>query len=463
MEFKNILLLSGLLISVQLMAGVKLPSIFADNMVLQQKSNVPLWGWADANKRIKISTSWDHQSYSSVADKSGRWKVVIRTPSAGGPYEIKIDDGKALTLTNILIGEVWLCSGQSNMEIPMKGYKNQPVLNSNNILAHANNAQLRLFHIERAVSNKPELDCKGSWQVSTPDAAATFSAVGFQFAGELQKILNVPVGIIESTWGGTPIEGWMSSESLSRFPYEKIPSASDTADRFKPTCLFNGMISPIAGFTIKGVLWYQGENNVRHPYDYADLMTSMIGSWRKLWANDTLSFYYVQIAPWKYAANRDSVALLREAQQKVQDEVPHTGMAVSIDVGNEFTIHPPDKTTISERLLYWALGETYGMKGIAYRSPYFKSMQKNGNVISISLSNAPNGFTSDHEEIIGFEIAGADHVFHPAKARIFKDVIQVQSDDVPDPLAVHYAFKDWVSPNLYNTEGLPVAPFRTDN
>jgi sialate O-acetylesterase len=445
------------------MAQVQLPSIFGSNMVLQQASNVPLWGSAAANRHIKITTSWNHQSYSCVADKSGHWKVFVKTASAGGPYEIKIDNGKELTLSNILIGEVWLCSGQSNMEIPLKGFLNQPVLHSNNILAHANNTQLRLFHTERAVSNEPQSDCRGSWQVSTPAAAATFSAVGFQFAQQLQQILNVPVGIIESTWGGTPIEGWMDRESLESFSYVKLPSDTSRPDRLKPTCLFNGMIAPIAGLTVKGFLWYQGEYNVRHPYDYAGLMKSMIHAWRKLWSNDSLPFYYVQIAPWKYASNRDSVPLLREAQQQVQDAVPHTGMAVTIDAGNEFTIHPPDKTVVSERLLYWALGDAYGMHGIAYKSPYFQSMQKKGRVINLDLSDALHGLSSGHQEINGFEIAGADHVFHAASARIFKRKVQVQSDDVPDPVAVRYAFKDWVAPNLYNTEGLPVAPFRTDN
>lgn len=456
---------AGLLAALHSSAAIRLPAIIADNMVLQQRSDVPLWGSASHDATVYVITSWDHKAYTTPADHAGHWRITVRTPAAGGPYEISFSDGKKLVLKNILIGEVWVCSGQSNMEISLKGYANQPVLNANDILADAYDPQLRLFHVQRAVSNAPVDDCKGAWEVSSPGSAASFSAVGFQFAKKLQEILKVPVGIIEASWGGTPIEAWMDKESLRAFPAVKTPVENDTAkaDRLRPTCLFNGMIAPVAGFGIKGFIWYQGETNVPHPSGYDQLMNAMISEWRKLWGRDTLPFYYVQIAPWKYTANRDSVALLREAQQKAQSEIPHTGMAVSIDAGNEFTIHPPDKTVISKRLLYWALGDAYGEKGIAYLSPYYKSMKKTGSTIAVSFSDAPNGFTSFDKEITGFEIAGADHVFHPAQAKIFRNTIQVHSDEVPDPVAVRYAFRDWVTGNLYNTAGLPVAPFRTDD
>jgi sialate O-acetylesterase len=257
----------------------------------------------------------------------------------------------------------------------------------------------------------------------------------------------------------------MDRESLASFKDIKAPADNDTAkaDRLRPTCLFNGMVAPIVGFGIRGFLWYQGETNVPHPSGYDKLMKSMVDEWRTLWKRDTLPFYYVQIAPWIYRANRDSVAILRERQQMAQQEIPNSGMVVSIDKGNEFTIHPPDKTAIARRLLYWALGQTYQMKGIAYQSPLYKSMQKKGDTITIKFTATPFGFTSYDREINAFEIAGRDHVFYPAKARIYKNSIQVSSGEVSDPVAVRYAFKDWVIGNLYNTGGLPVAPFRTDD
>ena len=447
-------------------AEVKLPAVINNNMVLQQQSSVPLWGKASANKTVRITTSWDRKNYKAVSDNNGEWRVNVKTPAAGGPYTITFDDGQKVQLNNILIGEVWVCSGQSNMVMPLKGYRNQPTLNGNDIAANAANPNIRLFHLQRAVSNVPLDDCKGSWEVSSPESAVDFSAIGFQFAQQLQKILNVPIGVIESDWGGTPIEAWMDKASLEPFPGVKIPTANDAvkAEAHRPTCLFNAMIAPITGYGIKGFLWYQGENNASKPTGYDQLMASMVSGWRKLWnTSDTLSFYYVQIAPYRYPTNRDSIAVLREMQQIAQSEIPNSGMAVSIDAGNEFTIHPGKKTVISKRLLYWALGDAYHQKGIAYKSPYYQSMEiKNGSAV-ISLTDAPNGFTSWDKEIEGFEIAGSNKSFYPAEAKIVGTTIQVQSDKVPTPVSVRYGFKDWAPGNLYSTEGLPVAPFRTDD
>lgn len=453
------------LFAASLFAKVKLPAIINDNMVLQQQSTVPLWGKSSANKTVRVSASWSRQVYRTTADNSGNWKVQVKTPVAGGPYKITFDDGEKLSLNNVLIGEVWVCSGQSNMVQPLKGYRNQPVLNGNDIAANAANSQIRLFHLQRAVSNVPLDDCTGSWEVSSPASAVDFSAIGFQFAQQLQKILNIPVGVIESDWGGTPIEAWMDKASLASFPKVQVPIENDPAKAApnRPTCLFNAMIAPITGFGIKGVLWYQGENNASKPTGYNNLMKAMVSGWRSLWKRDTLSFYYVQIAPFRYPTNRDSIPLLRETQQIAQGEIPNSGMVVSIDAGNEFTIHPEDKTILSKRLLYWALGDAYHQKGIAYQSPYYQSMEvKDGSAI-ISLTNAPNGFTSFDKEIIGFEIAGSNKSFYPAEARIVGTTIQVSSDKVSRPVSVRYGFKDWAPGNLYSTEGLPVAPFRTDN
>jgi sialate O-acetylesterase len=261
----------------------------------------------------------------------------------------------------------------------------------------------------------------------------------------------------------------MDKKSLQPFTGVKVPVANDgiKADRMRPTCLFNGMIAPVVGFGIKGFLWYQGEANVSHegshPYNYDKMMMAMVHEWRKLWNRNTLPFYFVQIAPWKYRHNKDSVPYLRAAQQRAQRKIPNSGMVVTVDIGSPSTVHPPDKTTVSKRLLYWALGDTYQKKGIAYRSPVYKDMKIDNNSIMIAFTNAPHGFTSFGEEITGFEIAGADHIFHPAQAKIFHEAILVQSHEVSNPVAVRYVFKDWAAGNLYNTAGLPVAPFRTDN
>ncbi|MBZ4192456.1 sialate O-acetylesterase [Niabella beijingensis] len=446
-------------------ARIQLPAIIGNGMVLQQKSLVPVWGKAKANYMIKVRPSWESHTYSVRSDSRGAWKVLIKTPEAGGPYTLTFTDDEEITLKDILVGEVWLCSGQSNMEMPMTGYSNQPILNSNDAIAAAGNKSLRLFHVPHAVSLTPEYDCAGEWETAAPAAAAGFSAVGFQFGKRLQEILNVPVGIIQSTWGGTPVEAWMNREGVQLFGGRTIaiPAGEEKPDRLKPTCLYNGMISPVQGFGIKGFLWYQGEANVSRPSEYAALMQLMVEGWRKSWQNDSLFFYYVQIAPWNYGARKDSTPYLREAQYNALSKVPKSGMVVSMDKGSATTIHPPDKTTISNRLLYWALGDAYQVKGIAYQSPYFEKMQIRKDTITLAFKNAANGFYSSGTAIAGFEVAGKDKKFFPATARIFKKAIEVSSGSVKEPQAVRYAFTDLVEGNLYNTEGLPVAPFRTDN
>ncbi|QEC52397.1 sialate O-acetylesterase [Anseongella ginsenosidimutans] len=468
------LLLAGLLLfSGGARAEITLPAIIGNNMVLQRQSDVKLWGKANANAQVSVMTSWDEKQYSTKADAAGNWKLTVQTPAAGGPYEINFREngrdggqkGASITLSNILIGEVWVCSGQSNMEMPLKGYRNQPILNANEILTTAGEPMIRLFHLERAASATELFDCKGAWEVSSAGSAVSFSAVGFQFAKKLQAILGVPVGVIQTAWGGTPIEAWTDKESLSAVPGIEIPFPSDSveAGRLVSTCLYNGMIAPIAGFGIKGFLWYQGEANRARPGQYAQLMEAMVTGWRKKWGNDSLPFYYAQIAPYDYPTHAATVPYLREAQLKAMELIPFSGMAVSMDVGSSETIHPPDKTTIAERLLYWALAKTYDMEGIACEGPVYKSMKIDGNKVLLSFENAPSGFVVKSQGFSCFEIAGADKTFYPATAEISKGGILVQSDKVDKPVAVRYAFKDWVEGDLYNTAGLPASSFRTDD
>lgn len=450
-------------------AEITLPAIIGNNMVLQRQSDVPLWGRAAANAQVAVTTSWNSRQYTARAGADGKWRLNIQTPAAGGPYEITFKEepegGQELKLTNILIGEVWVCSGQSNMEMPLKGFRNQPILYANDILIDAHEPLVRLFHVQRAASATEAYDCTGSWEVSSARAAADFSAVGFQFAKQLQEILGVPVGIIQSAWGGTPIEAWTDKASIASVPGIEIPFPSDSveAGRLVSTCLYNGMIAPIAGFGIKGFLWYQGEANRGRPEQYAQLTEAMVSGWRKQWGNDKLPFYYVQIAPYQYPSHAALVPWLREAQLKAMELVPFSGMAVSLDVGSAETIHPPDKTTIAKRLLYWALANDYGMEGITCEGPAYRSMEIKENKILLTFDQVPGGLTSFDQELSSFEIAGADRQFYPAKAAIVKEGVLVQSDQVDAPVAVRYAFKDMTEGHLYNTAGLPASPFRTDD
>lgn len=453
-----------LLASFHVSAKVVLPSVFSDNMVLQQKDEVNVWGKAAANNTISIITSWNNKKYTVISDQQGNWKTKIVTPAAGGPYTITFNDGDKLTLQNVMIGEVWVCSGQSNMDMPVLGFGNQPVLHSNEILFDADNSNIRLIRYEDALSRTPAFDCRSTtWEVSDAKSAGKFSAVGYQFAQLLQRKLKVPVGMIMSSRGGTKIEAWMSENSLKDFPDIRIPAVDDTAKMGKndPAVLFNAMVHPFLGYGIKGVIWYQGEANRANAKIYDQLMVSMVREWRNLWHRGDFPFYYVQIAPFKY---KDTLApLVREAQLKASTQIPNCGMVVTMDVGAEHSIHPPDKTTVSRRLAYWAMAKTYGMDGLACAGPVYQSVKINKETASITFTNVENGLTSFGKTLSAFEVAGEDKVFYPAAARIIRKGVVVHSAQVKQPVAVRYAFKDWAAGDLYNTEGLPAAPFRTDD
>ena len=447
-------------------AEVLLPAVIADSMVLQQKAAVALWGTANSHSRITVIPSWSNKPYTTVSGADGSWRVLVVTPVAGGPYTITFDDGKKKVLKDILIGEVWICSGQSNMEMPVKGFINQPVLHSGEILMDSRNPQIRLFRLERALSRKPENNCKATtWEEAGPTSVKEFSAVGYQYAKILQEKLKVPVGMIMTTWGGTVIEAWMNKHSLESFPDIKVLAEADTPkiNKNEPAVLFNAMINPLVGYGIKGVIWYQGEQNRVNPQIYDRLMAGLVKEWREIWKSGDWPFYYVQIASYGYNDKLGPAAPLREAQQKALSQIPHSGMVVSIDAGEEKSIHPANKTVISQRLAYWALANTYGWEGLPYASPVYRSMKVSKDTVTIGLDNAPNGLSSFGKPIDAFELAGEDKRFFPARARIVSKGVALLSDSVKAPVAVRYAYKDWVKGDLYNTEGLPVAPFRTDS
>ena len=448
-------------------ATITLPAMFSNNMVLQQHADVAIWGNSFPKSSVTLLASWNKKAYKTTTDASGKWRLTIHTPNAGGPFSIKIKDTATLTINNVLIGEVWFCSGQSNMEMPMRGFKNQPVFHSNEILLDAANNNLRLFEAKRNAATTPQENCTGEWKVSDPETAKDFSAVAYMYGMMLQKKLNVPVGIMVSSWGGTKIQSWINKESLDSFPEVVIDNKVDTAkEKHKyPTTLFNGMITPFVGYGIKGFLWYQGESNRHEPSIYAKLFQVMVRSWRDAWnCNDSLPFYYVQIAPFGNKDTTRSVRGIREAQMNAMKLIPNCGMAITTDIGDESHIHPPYKKEVSERLLYWALSKTYGIKGISYCGPIYKSMKVSDNKINISFDYAQYGLTTFGSQLESFEIAGEDKLFYKAKANIKEDgTIDVSCYAVSKPVAVRYAYKDYVKGELYNTAGLPASSFRTDN
>ena len=453
-------------------AEIKLPAIFSDGMLMQQKTNANIWGKATPKSQITLTVSWDKTKFSTRSDEQGKWKMSIKTPSAGGPYTLTVSDGKPFTVKDILIGELWLCSGQSNMEMPMKGFKNQPVEGSNMDILKSTNPNLRLFTVKRNSTIEAQTDVTGQWQAASPETVSEFSATGYYFGRLLQETLHVPVGLLSSSWGGSCVEAWMTEDMLRAFPSVKIPKTEkDIKEKNRtPTTLYQAMIHPIIGLTIKGVIWYQGESNYDRANTYADMFSTMIKEWRKNWGQkDTIPFYYCQIAPFEYSIFTEkgkeviNSAYLREAQAKVEKIVPATGMAVLLDAGLEKGIHPVKKQIAGERLALLALTKSYNMKGVSGESPYYKGMEIHGDTVQVSFEHAPMWIAAKNFESKLFTIAGADKVFYPAKAWIVRSKMYVKSEAVKVPVAVRYGFENFVEGDLFSNEGLPVSSFRSDN
>lgn len=443
-------------------SNIELPAILGNNMVLQQKSRVKLWGQAVKNSEVEITTSWNGKTYRLHANSSGNWDKKIKTPVAGGPYQITFKDSEnELTLTGILIGEVWLCSGQSNMEMPMIGKKNQPILNSEEIIQNSANSNLHLFNVARAFKRTPQDDVKGSWKEAKAESVANFSAVAYQFGKRLQEKLNVPVGIIVSSWGGTPIRAWMSEEGLKDVP--GMLELKDKAAFRQQSVLYNAMLAPLTSYSIAGFLWYQGENDRRHAHLYEKALPAMVRQWRKDWGDKKLPFYYAQIAPWLYTPDKGKIfsAYLREAQLKAMDDISNGAMVVTADVGSNKTIHPPNKTVVAERLANCALAKTYD-KEVACYGPLYKSFKADDGQIEVKFKHNEGLYLKD-SATQNFEIAGEDQIFYPAEAHIEGGKLVLKSQRVKEPMAARYGFKNYFEGNLYNEAGLPASPFRTDD
>ncbi len=462
-------------------AKIELPALLGSGMVLQRDAEVRLWGDAAAGAEVEILTSWDGARYAVRADRAGHWEAKVRTGAAGGPHSITLSDGEPLTLDDILLGEVWICAGQSNMEMPVQGFFGQPCYHAAETMRDAALwPDIRLFTVERSSQAVPQRDCRGAWLHPTPANVGAFSAVGYFFGRCLHRYLDVPVGLVAVHWGGTNIEAWMDAAALAGLDVDRDFIARNwTETHSAPSVLYNGMVAPATRMTARGFIWYQGESNIGNYYDYKTMMAELVRSWRAAWGDDRMPFYYVEIAPYRYdGPDFRARAALVEQQYDALAAIPHAGIASTVDLGMFSLIHEPDKRPVGERLAYMALRRDYGVEGVPSDSPTYRSMEvtEEGRAI-LSFDNLaapgdqadPRSFSwlDDEGKVItpvGFEIAGADRVFHPAKARLQwnENRIEVWADEVAEPVAVRYGFRNYVRCNVKTTLGQPLVPFRTD-
>lgn len=444
--------------------NITLPAILASHMVLQQQTEIKLWGWCEPTEEVKIRVSWDTATYAAKGNNRGEWIIQIKSPVAGGPYQISFSGwNNKVILDDVLIGEVWLCGGQSNMNYSAANGIKQAIEES----PHATNPSIRFFFVDKIASDEIQNDCKGRWVVCTPETMLQFSAVGYFFGKELNQKLNQPIGLINASWGGTSAEVWAPASVVENDPLLKESKTklwkSDEWWPNKPGVCYNGMIYPITNFTLAGTIWYQGESNSDAAFAYRKMFTSLIASWRAAWKND-FPFYYVQIAPSTHYAEPNAGALLREAQTQCQD-IPNTGMVVIHDlVDNIKENHHQNKRDVGLRLANYALAETYHQSGVVYKSPMYQSMNIDKSKITLTFSNAENGLVTRNGSPTGFFIAGENREFLPATVvKIRDNTVIISNDKIAHPVAVRFGFSNTAMPNLYNKDGLPVNTFRTDN
>lgn len=461
------------LLSFSSSAQIELSNLFSDNMVLQQESHVNIWGKAKKNQELIIYTSWSGKILRTIVEDDGSWEVKIKTPSAGGPYNIQVTcDGETKTINNVLIGEVWLASGQSNMEMTLSGNNREPVNGSLDAIANSNNTKIRFFNVKVKVSEERIDDIEGEWLEANFKNTPNFSAVAYSFAKYLNQVLDIPFGIINSPKDGSVAEAWISPDVLKKITTNKELSYYAKQPHNNPSVLFNGMINAIIPFTIKGVIWYQGEGNSGRYQNYMKLMNGLIKNWRDEWGLGDFPFYFVQLAPNGSLGqgNGTSQAFLREAQLRTMLSVKNTGMAVTLDIGSTITNHPPEKLLIGKRLAYWALAKNYGFNGLPHSGPVYESMKVKNNKVYVNFKFAKNGVTSYGKPLSGFEIAGEDKIFYSADALIDphwsagwenRSVLTLSNKNVPNPLYIRYGWKNYIEGALYNVEGLPASSFRS--
>lgn len=468
-----IIIAAALLVCTGARAKVVLPSIFTDNMVLQQGRDVNLWGTATPNGKITVQPSWSKYRFTTETASDGSWFLYLPTPAAGGPYSITFSDGgkEKTVLKNVLIGEVWFCSGQSNMEMPVRGFHGQPVEGSADaILGAKPSVPIRICTVQRQCSASEEKTCKCQWKEHNPESVAEASAVAYFFARRLNEVLDVPVGLIITDWGGTPIEAWMNRETLrlefkgefdfshmdSRILPKKYPQNS-------PCAMFNGQVAPLVPFTFRGMLWYQGESNRGRAEQYIRLQTSYVRMMRYLFRNENAPFYFVQIAPYNYSDSDLNSPLFYEAQEATLSTIPRSGMVGTADIGEWGTIHPRKKKEVGDRLAMLALQDEYGLNYIDAHSPsYAEAEFKDGKAV-VTMNVGDLNLAPIDVDLEGFELAGEDRVFHPATGRVRGKTVIVSSPEVPEPVAVRYCFHNWSVGTLFNSYGIPAYPFRSDD
>ncbi len=487
--------------------NIKNTAIFGEHMVLQRSQKDPVWGWADPGEKVTVQIAG--QTHSAVANDQGHWKVVLDPIQAVGPFTLSVAGKNRIELSDVLVGEVWLCSGQSNMQFAVNSS------NDGDLEAlTANFANIRLITVPQVGTQEPQSDFKGEWQRCSPETVKSFSGVGYFFGRQLHQTLNVPIGLIDNSWGGSSCEAWVRRDLLEKdanykplmerweetertFDWDKIQAryqedlskwrdatakaktagtpapqrprnpANPLAGQHRPGNLYNGVLKPIIGYGIRGTIWYQGESNAGRAYQYRDLFPLMIQNWRDEWKQGDFPFYWVQLADFrdeKPEPAESDWAELREAQTMTLDRLANTGEAVIIDLGEAHDIHPRNKQDVATRLARLALARDYGVD-IVSRSPNYKSMERKDGKIVLTFDNVGGGLhTFDVRHPIGFAIAGEDKKFVWAKAQIAsKNQVEVWSDQVPEPVAVRYAWADNPVCNLQNREGIPATPFRTDD
>lgn len=461
---------------------VKLPFVspmFSSHMVLQRGVRVPVWGWTDPGARVSVTINGEVAHAEAGAD--GRWETRIGPLSVGEPTTLLVTGPQSVAFDDVLVGDVWLCSGQSNMEMGIEAANDAA-----NEVAAANYPNIRLFSVEKTFNTRPQLGLKGTWQRCTPETIkqgpwAGFTAAGYYFGRELYKQLNVPIGLIQSAWGGTRAEAWTDAESLAPFEYlstdlkaigdyTAAPARSNLPDPAKgnvnfPTVLYNGMISPVIPFGIKGAIWYQGEGNADKGYDYRRLLPTMIGNWRKRWNEGDFPFLIVQLAGFmqrKAQPGDDSWAEVRESQFLTAAKGKNIGIATAVDIGDAVDIHPKNKQEVGRRLALVALARFYGKK-VEYTGPVYRSMKIEKDAIRLKFDHVGASWVAKSGKTGGFAIAGEDRKFVWADTvTTDSESLVVSSASVPKPAAVRYAWDANPEISLYNQDGLPLMPFRTD-
>ena len=489
-----VFLFCAAVVTATLRAELKLPAIIGDHMVLQQKQANPIWGWDKPGTQVTVAFAG--QTHAATAGADGKWTVKLQpVPANATPQTLTITGSSKREVTDVLVGEVWMCSGQSNM-----GFKLNRDWNGDLEAAASKLPNLRLIQVPQVGTQELKTDFKGEWRASTPETAATFSAVGLLFGRAIHEIVGVPVGLIDNAWGGSSAEAWIRRETLDRDPRfkrlaeatakqeadqqspegrakaeadaqkakkaKKAAPANWLAGQHRPGNIFGGVVHPTLGYGLKGVIWYQGENNAPRAYEYAELFPFLIEQWRKEWGQGDFPFYWVQLADYKAekpAPGDSDWAELRESQTKTL-RLPNTGQAVIIDLGEGRDIHPRNKHDVAARLVRWALVKDYGLK-FPYRSPEFKRLAIAGNKATVTFDCFGSTLRAfDTAEPRGFAVCGADKVWHWATGRVIApDKVEVWSDQVSAPIAVRYAWADNPVCNLFSNDGLPATPFRTDD